>query len=146
MPLKTAVPSVRRISAPAPCETIKGSTPRMKANDVITIGRKRNVQASRVASRRGLPFCRCCLANSTMRMAFLLASPTSTTKPTWVKIFMSMPATLTPVSALNRHMGTTRITASGNDQLSYCAASVRNTMTTAKAKIVIAVFPAKSSR
>ena len=34
-------------------------------------------------------------------------------------------------------MGTTRITASGNDQLSYWAASMRNTMTTAKAKIVM---------
>ena len=31
--------------------------------------------------------------------------------------------------ALNRHMGTTRITASGSDQLSYCAASTRNTAT-----------------
>ena len=31
-------------------------------------------------------------------------------------------------------MGTTRITASGSDQLSYCAASTRNTSTTASTK------------
>ena len=43
--------------------------------------------------------------------------------------------------ALSRHIGTTRITASGSDQLSYWAASTRKTMTTAKAKIIIAVLP-----
>ena len=43
-------------------------------------------------------------------------------------------------------MGTTRMTASGSDQLSYCAASTRNTMTTAKPKMIIAVLPASSSR
>ena len=38
-------------------------------------------------------------------------------------------------------MGTTRMTANGSDQLSYCAASTRNTMTTAKPKIIMAVLP-----
>ena len=50
MPLKTAVPSVRRISAPAPREIIRGSTPMMKEQEVITIGRSRNLHAARVAS------------------------------------------------------------------------------------------------
>ena len=49
MPLNTAVPSVCRISAPAPCAIISGTTPRMKANEVITIGRSRSRQASSVA-------------------------------------------------------------------------------------------------
>ena len=48
--------------------------------------------------------------------------------------------------ALSRHIGTTRITASGSDQLSYWAASTRNTITTAKPKMIIAVLPAISSR
>ena len=41
----------------------------------------------------------------------------------------------------NRHIGTTRITASGNDQLSYWAASTRNTSTTASKNTSIAVLP-----
>ena len=40
MPQNTAVPSDWRISAPAPVAIISGSTPRMKAKDVIRIGRK----------------------------------------------------------------------------------------------------------
>ncbi len=52
MPLKTAVPSVRRISAPAPSASTSGTTPKMKANEVIMIGRSRSRQASSVASRR----------------------------------------------------------------------------------------------
>ncbi len=41
----------------------------------------------------------------------------------------------------SKHIGTTRITARGSDQLSYCAASTRNTSTTARRKTSIAVFP-----
>ncbi len=49
MPLKTAVPRVRRISAPAPTATTSGTTPRMKAKEVIMIGRSRRWQAASVA-------------------------------------------------------------------------------------------------
>ena len=76
----------------------------------------------------------------------MLARPTSTTKPIWVKILMSSPAMFTPMTALSRHIGTTRMIASGSDQLSYWAASTRKTMTTAKPKTIIAVLPAWSSR
>ena len=41
----------------------------------------------------------------------------------------------------SRHMGTTRITASGSDQLSYWAASTRNTSTTARTNTSMAVLP-----
>ena len=44
------------------------------------------------------------------------------------------------------HSGTDRMTASGIDQLSYCAASTRKTITTEKPKTIIAVLPAWSSR
>ena len=89
MPLKTAMPSDCRISAPAPWAINSGSTPRMNAIEVMMIGRSRSRQASSVASRIGLPVRRITLANSTIRIAFLLARPTSTTRPIWVKMLMS---------------------------------------------------------
>ena len=55
MPEKTAMPSVRRISAPAPCANTSGTTPRMNANDVMMIGRKRAWAASTVAVEQGRP-------------------------------------------------------------------------------------------
>jgi len=48
--------------------------------------------------------------------------------------------------ALNRHSGTTRITANGSDQLSYWAASTRKTIMIAQPKMIMAVLPACSSR
>ena len=48
----------------------------------------------------------------------------------------------TPTSEQSRHIGTTRITASGSDQLSYRAASARKTKTTASGKTYSAVLPA----
>ena len=50
MPLNTAIPSDRRISAPAPEATASGITPMMKASEVIRIGRSRSRHASSVAS------------------------------------------------------------------------------------------------
>ena len=50
MPLKTATPSERRISAPAPVAITRGTTPRMKENEVMRIGRSRSREASTVAS------------------------------------------------------------------------------------------------
>ena len=50
MPLKTAVPSDCRISAPAPVAITSGTTPRMKAKEVMRIGRSRSREASTVAS------------------------------------------------------------------------------------------------
>ena len=118
MPAKTAVPSVRRISAPAPWAITNGNTPRMNAKDVITIGRSRTRAASTAASKIEAPSSCRSRANSTIKMAFLHARPTSTTNPTCTKMLMSMWAIAMPISELNRHIGTTRITASGSDQLS----------------------------
>ena len=49
MPLKTAVPSERRIAA-VPVATSIGTTPRMNAKEVIKMGRSRSREASFVAS------------------------------------------------------------------------------------------------
>ncbi len=78
------------------------------------IGRSRRRQASTVASAGEAPWADFSLANSTIRIAFLLASPTSTTNPICTKMLMSMPAIATPMTEHSKHMGTTRITASGN--------------------------------
>jgi len=50
IPKKTAVPRVRRISAPAPSAMTSGSTPRMNAKEVMMIGRNRTLAASTAAS------------------------------------------------------------------------------------------------
>ena len=64
-------------------------------------------------------------------MAFLHARPINTTKPICVKMLTSISAAITAATEQSRHIGTTRITASGSVQLSYWAASTRNTSTTA---------------
>ena len=141
MPLNTAVPSDRRISAPAPVATIRGTTPMMKANEVITIGRIRSRDASRAASKRGLPSLCSCWANSTTRMAFLHASPTSTTRPIRTKMSRAPPVAQPPSSEQSTHSGTTRMTASGIVQLSYRAARARKTQSTASPKTYRVVSP-----
>ena len=55
MPLETAMPIDRRALAPAPLASTSGSTPRMNANEVIRIGRKRSRAASTAASRISRP-------------------------------------------------------------------------------------------
>src|SRR5690606_3071148 len=85
-----------RISAPAPLDSTSGTTPMMKAKLVIRIGRRRRRQASSTAARRSMPSSCLSLANSTSRMAFLQARPTSTIRPIWVKTLLSLPARITP--------------------------------------------------
>ena len=55
MPAKTAIPNEIRLAAPAPLETTNGKTPRMNANEVIRIGRRRTFPASMAASEMGFP-------------------------------------------------------------------------------------------
>src|SRR5471032_3007512 len=98
----------------------------MNANEVIRIGRRRKRQASSTAASGSSPSACLSLANSTIRIAFLHARPTSTIKPIWVKMLLSPPEMITPVMADSSVIGTIRITASGRLQLSYWAASTRN--------------------
>ncbi|EXI65762.1 MAG: hypothetical protein AW08_02974 [Candidatus Accumulibacter adjunctus] len=82
MPPMTAPPITCREMAPAPLASASGTQPRMKANEVIRIGRRRNCAPFRVASARdSSPFSYSILANSTIRMAFLAARPISMTRP-----------------------------------------------------------------
>jgi len=50
--------------------------------------------------------------------AITATSATSTTKPIWVKMLFSIERSQTPPIELNRHIGTMRMIASGNNQLS----------------------------
>ena len=56
--------------------------PRMKASDVMMIGRRRSFTAASVASIVLLPLASSSIANSTMRIAFFAASPMIVTSPT----------------------------------------------------------------
>ena len=142
MPENTAMPMAWRISLPAPLAVTSGITPMMKAKEVIRMGRKRNRQASIAASIGASPCSTRSLANSTIRMAFLQAKPTSTMKPICVSTLLSEPLSHTPIMANSRHIGTMRITASGSAQLSYCADRIRNTSITQIGKTSSAVLPA----
>ena len=132
------MPIARRISLPAPLPRISGITPAQKAIEVIRIGRSRIRQAWITASSIVSPRSSSSFANSTIRIAFLHARPTSTTSATWVKMFRS-PGCMnggkcesqTPNSAASTHIGTISTIAIGRLQLSYCAASTRTTSSTA---------------
>ena len=90
----------------------------MNASEVIRIGRSRSRHASTVASARDHPSRCFSLAYSTIKIAFLHARPTSTTRPICTKMLTSRPVPSTPASEQSRHIGTTRITAIGKSQLS----------------------------
>ena len=127
MPPNTPVPIACCVSALAPVASISGTTPSANAKDVIRIGRKRNLAASTVASTRPLP-CACnWRAYSTIRIAFFADRPMMVIMPTLKNTSFGMPRNITASTAPNSPSGTTSITETGIDQLSYSAASTRKT-------------------
>ena len=117
----------------------------MNANEVIRIGRSRSRHASSIASRRARPACSRTLANSTIRIAFFAASPTSTIRPICVSRLLSWPRIENADHGEQDAQRDDQDDASGSDQLSNCAASVRKTKTTESAKTTTAVSPVRSS-
>ena len=126
---------------PGPVAIISGTTPRMKAKAVIRIGRSRSRQASTAASTADRPRSCACRANSTIRMAFLAARPISTIRPICTRMLLSSPRKDTPSSAASTPSGTISTIANGSTQLSYCAASARNTNSTDSPKMKTAALP-----
>ena len=106
------------------------------------MGRKRSRAALTAAWKRLLPVASFWRANSTMRIAFFAASPTRTISPTCTSTLLSQPVTQIPNIADRMHMGTMSTMASGSIQLSYCAASTRNTNKTASANTAMPISPA----
>ena len=82
MPPITPVPIARWLAEPAPVEIASGSTPSMKASEVMMIGRKRSRIASSAASTTGLPVACRSLANSMISTAFLAERPMMVIRPT----------------------------------------------------------------
>src|SRR3954462_10633069 len=74
-------------------------------------------------------------------MAFLAAKPSSTTKPIWARMSIGNVRRLSPVVAASRHIGTISTIARGIFQLSYCAASTRNTNSAEAPKIAAVGMP-----
>ena len=81
IPPITVVPMIWRATDPAPLAVQSGTQPSTNANEVIRMGRKRNLAAASAASVSGCPFSYASFANSTIKMAFFAASPISMTSP-----------------------------------------------------------------
>ena len=77
IPPTTALPMDTREPAPGPVAIARGRQPRINANEVIRIGRRRRWAALMAAVTTSCPPSRFILAYSTIRMAFLAASPIS---------------------------------------------------------------------
>ena len=119
MPLNTAMPSDRRISAPAPDAITSGTTPRMKANDVIKIGRNRSRDASSVASKHGLALFVQLLGELDDQDRILARQADQHDQADLHEdVHVAIRVQRTPATEHSRHSGTTRITASGSVQLS----------------------------
>ena len=83
IPPTTPVPREWRDAAPAPVLITIGKTPRVNASEVMTIGRKRSLAALTAASNTLLPASLSCIANSTIRIAFLADRPMRSSSPIW---------------------------------------------------------------
>ena len=145
MPPRMPVPTECWVAAPAPEALTSGSTPRMKASEVITMGRSRARPASTAASTMDLPASYCCLAYSTIRMPFLPARPTSVIRLTWKNTSLGKLRNSSAISAPRMAMGTMRNTATGSVQLSYSAARNRKTKISDSRKMPVACPPASFS-
>ena len=99
----------------------------MNAIEVIKMGRNRNRQASKVASITLRPASFKVRANSMIKMAFFEDKPMMAISPTLKNTSSGRPRIITASTAPKRPKGTTNMTAKGIDQLSYSAASAKNT-------------------
>ena len=73
--------AAERLAEPAPVAITRGRKPSSEEKAVMRMGRKRSLDASTAASTISSPWARRSRANSTMRMAFLLAMATRSTRP-----------------------------------------------------------------
>ena len=83
IPPITPVPIECRLFADAPTAIAKGTQPKIKAKDVMIIGRKRSLAAESVASIIDCPDSRLSTANSKIKIAFLAASAINMVRPIW---------------------------------------------------------------
>ena len=82
-----------------------GTTPKMKASDVIRIGRSRRRAASTAAAPAIAAQILELLGKLDDQDRILRREPISTMKPTWVRMLLSCPRSTTPVIEAMRHIG-----------------------------------------
>ncbi len=146
IPPSTVQPMVERATLAAPVASASGNTPRIKASEVISIGRRRRLTASRVALITGIPLSTRSFANSTIRMAFFAERPINVIKPICAyTLFTDLGIKVNVSMAPNIPSGTASKTEKGTYQLSYNAARNKNTNTIDNAKIKIVLLPAFTS-
>jgi len=158
IPPITVVPMIWRATEPAPVAIHKGTLPRMKANDVIKMGRSRMRAPASAASMSGLPCSYSSFANSTIKIAFFAARPISITSPICEYTSLSIctiyggknhPEIVrrnqSVTNAPNTATGVLSNTLNGSDQLSYSAARIRKTNRSENPKTAVGETPCCAS-
>ena len=92
MPPITTVASGRCTSAPVPVASAIGTKPSAATSAVISTGRRRVAQPSRIARSTGAPSARSWRMNDTITRPLSTATPESAMKPTPAEIENGMPA------------------------------------------------------
>ncbi|MNR09078.1 hypothetical protein D3C85_1252670 [compost metagenome] len=92
---------------------------------VIKIGRKRETAASLMASGMAMPFSLSWLANSTIKIPFLVTRPMSIMVPIWLKIFQLWPHNQSDKNAPATAIGTVKMIIIGSLKLSNCAERIK---------------------
>ena len=82
-PENTTVPILTRLPEPKPLASSRGKKPAREEMAVSRIGLRRAMAAPLIAVSRSSPSAMRWLANSTIKMPFLAARLTSTSKPIW---------------------------------------------------------------
>ena len=118
MPPNTAVPTPRRVSMATPVAKTSGARPSTKARLVIMTGRMRMRAPAIAASSTEAPRACSSMANSTIKIAFLLASAMRTTMPIWAKRSPLRPLSHSATIAPKRPIAIENSTASGMARLS----------------------------
>jgi len=94
------MPSGRRSSEPGPLAITSGSAPSSAASVVIVMGRKRSMQASKIARSGGSPWARSpSSAKSTIMIPFFLTMPMRRMTPTSAIRLKSKPNAIRIASA-----------------------------------------------
>lgn len=145
IPPITPVPMACWLAELAPVAMASGTTPRMNASEVITMGRSRSLAACRVASIRSWPSSYRLLANSMIRIAFFADRPIMVISPTLKNTSLGIPRRVTANTAPSTPSGTTSNTDVGIDQLSYSAARHKNTISSDSPSRIGAWLPDKRS-
>ena len=120
----TAMARGARRSAPRPMPSASGVSPQTVVTVVMTMGRRRTLPASRIASRSAAPRARAWLMNSTLTIASLTTMPTRMTTPIRLMVFRLWPESASASTAPESASGTEMRMITGCRKDSNCAARI----------------------